>query len=105
MRYLFLCLLCWGAGSAWAAGGDTLTTAIAQVEQAIAQGATSLGPHEPGSGWTKRHMQEVVGHIEGSGDARYGVVGTLKRKQGGLNQEAAEAVAAAHGDLQAAAAN
>lgn len=103
MRYLFLCLLCLGAGSAWAAGGDALTAAIAQVEQAIAKGETSLGPHEPGSGWTKRHMQEVVGLIEGSGDAKAGVVGTLKQMQGGLNQDAGAAVDAALAYLQAAA--
>src|SRR3569832_1850619 len=100
MRYLFLCLLCWGAGSAWAAGGDTLTTAIAQVEQAIAQGETSLGPHEPGSGWTKRHMQEVVGLIEGSGGAGAGGGGARGRSRGGGGRGAAAAGGAARAELQ-----
>ena len=103
MRYLFLCLLCWGAGSAWAAGGDTLTTAIAQVEQVFVFGVSLFGPHEPGCGWFFCLLFVVVGLIEGSGDARSGVVGTLKQMQGGLNQEAAAAVDAALAYLQAAA--
>lgn len=105
MRYLFLCLLCLGVGSAYAAapGGDVLAKAINQVEQAIAQGETSLGAHQPGSGWTKRHMQEVINLIEASNAVNAGILNALKHIKGNLNPDAAVGVDAALAYLQAAA--
>lgn len=36
------------------------------IESAIRQAETSLGPHQPGSGHTKLHMQRVVNQLEGA---------------------------------------
>ncbi|MHB8482666.1 MAG: hypothetical protein ACYDBV_08045 [Nitrospiria bacterium] len=44
---------------------ENLQKAIDQLEIAIKQADLSLGPHQPGSGWTKKHMQSLINVIEG----------------------------------------
>ncbi len=43
----------------------SLEKAKAQIELALKQAELSLAPHQPGSGWTRQHMQRVLNVIEG----------------------------------------
>lgn len=82
-------------------GDQAVKKARQQVEEAITKGEASLGPHQPGSGWTKNHMRQVLALIEGEGGSS-GAISLLKQAQAGLSQDAAAAVHAALLYLQAA---
>lgn len=82
-------------------GDQAVKKARQQVEEAITKGEVSLGPHQPGSGWTKNHMRQVLALIEGEGGSS-GAISLLKQAQAGLGQDAAAAVHAALLYLQAA---
>lgn len=106
MRCVFILLMIMGAAPAvWAADATTaaLSKATQQVEEAIVKGEISLGPHLPGSGWTKNHMRQALALIEGEKSGDGGVIGLLKNAQAGLGEDAGAAVHAALLYLQAAA--
>jgi len=65
--FLFLAVpsLSFGAEPKIEAARSALQAARGQLEIAIKQAEISLGPHQPGSGWTKAHMQNVLNLIEG----------------------------------------
>lgn len=48
-----------------AIGQDSLKEAELHLQTAIQAAEASLGPHQPGSGWTKQHMQSVINILEG----------------------------------------
>jgi hypothetical protein len=48
-------------------GQVSLNKAHSQLEIAIRQAELSLGPHQPGSGWTRMHMQRVLNVVQGVG--------------------------------------
>jgi len=60
-------------------GGDAALTAATRlleqarlgIEAAIRHAEISLGPHQPGSGHTKLHMQRVVNQLEGGKSSAY----------------------------------
>ncbi|HXF93663.1 MAG TPA: hypothetical protein VNK46_12985 [Nitrospiraceae bacterium] len=62
-------LACAAAGPAAESQGEhariSLEKAKAQIELALKQAELSLAPHQPGSGWTRQHMQRVLNVIEG----------------------------------------
>jgi hypothetical protein len=43
-----------------------LKKAEGQLEIAIKQAELSVGPHQPGGGWTKKHMQRLLNVVEGA---------------------------------------
>jgi hypothetical protein len=44
---------------------DSLKEAKIQLYRAIKDAEASQGPHQPGSGWTKQHLQSVINILEG----------------------------------------
>lgn len=50
---------------------DSLKAAEKQLQSAIKEAEASLGPHQPGSGWTKQHMQSVINSLEGKQGADF----------------------------------
>ena len=49
----------------------TLSKAKEQLMLALKHAELSLGPHQPGSGWTRIHMQHVLNILEGKDGADY----------------------------------
>ncbi|HXN06633.1 MAG TPA: hypothetical protein VN944_06180 [Nitrospiria bacterium] len=64
--FLMMTLLSGFTESAYATSQDQLKKADVQLQRAIKEAEVSLGPHQPGSGWTKRHMQAVTDMLEGN---------------------------------------
>lgn len=54
-----------GAGSEISTARMALQKANAELQIALQAAEKSLGPHTPGSGWTKNHMQIVLNVVEG----------------------------------------
>ncbi len=85
------------------AAHDVLNRAKVRVEEAISIGEASLGPHQPGSGWTKKHMQQVIAILEGDKSASdAGTINTLETVKAGLGQDVTDAVESSVEFLQAA---
>jgi hypothetical protein len=97
------CLL--GSALPTAQAGDRPATALAalskakeQLTIALQHAELSLGPHKPGSGWTRIHMQHVLNILEGKDGADYqkkvenpgdgyGVVRYLKDANASVSQD------------------
>ena len=60
------------AGMSWAEDvGSLVQQAQQQLTIAIQQAEASLQPHQPGSGHTKQHMQQVINVLEGRNGKNY----------------------------------
>jgi hypothetical protein len=60
--------------SALGGSRQILEAASRGLDEAIRQAEASLGPHQPGSGHTKLHMQRVVNELEGTESPSYKAV-------------------------------
>lgn len=57
---------------------DPLNRALSQLNQAISQAEASLGPHQPGSGWTKQHMKKIAAMVNGTDGGTGGIIKNLR---------------------------
>ena len=84
MRHTLLTVLCvilaclLGSALPMPQAGDRQATPLAalskakeQLTIALKHAELSLGPHKPGSGWTRIHMQHVLNILEGKDGADY----------------------------------
>ena len=79
LTVLFVSLACLlGSALPMAQAGDRQATPLAalskakeQLTIALKHAELSLGPHKPGSGWTRIHMQHVLNILEGKDGADY----------------------------------
>ena len=74
---LFLSL----TGKAFAMAQDQLNEATIQLNSAIKEAELSLAHHQPGSGWTKQHMQALLNILEGKQGKDFKLMNDTSKKE------------------------
>ena len=69
--FLMLTMLISVTETAFAINQDSLNEVDILFQTAIKAAEESLGPHQPGSGWTKQHMPSVINILEGNQGADF----------------------------------
>ena len=73
-------------------GTEPLKRSLSLLNQAINEAETSLGPHQPGSGWTKQHMHRVLEILNGADGSKESLVKNLSEARQAAGGPAREAL-------------